>query len=997
MIQKKFLCNDAKAAEGVIPEIRALLSETPHKSAVLTFYEHGLSSAEVTSLMEKLRKETQGGLPIAGLSITMIAELMPQGSGILMNLILTEEAELTVVTLPCSPGGEDAAAEALNSRLKETPFPRAVELFESNMAIKTTRFLTKAMEGFEETVLFGTSTLRNLPTRLSVLEEEQVVEIEQMDPDYMGDEFVYGDTLLYDGFAVVIFSGEHLLVQAEYALGWSPIGRRLSPVFEESDAKGETVVRKINAMPAVDIFREYLGVYPDVFLISNICEFPFIVEREGISICLIPIDCGRDGELYYMMTLNPGETFRFSFASHEDVLEASLESLYRLEALQPEALFLTLCGNRINFLKEDAHMEWDGFRILCPDYALMHGACELYYHRGKGGILNSAHLAIGFREGDIAGSGREYDNPDVESFKVGHAKPLSERMSVFLRKITTELRDALREAKDANNAKSSFLSHMSHEIRTPINAILGMDEMILRESSESEILDYAEDIRSAGNNLLGIVNDVLDFSKIEAGRMNIIPVEYELASVVNDLYNVVSIRSRSKGLGMELAIDPTIPAFLFGDETRLKQIITNLLTNAVKYTEKGTVTLTIKKLSENAPEDRESLSLSCPGEQYPDHFVRLSVSVKDTGIGIKEEDMKKLFQSYERLEEKRNRTVEGTGLGLPITSELLSLMGSRLFVTSTYGEGSLFGFELVQGVVRDEPVGDLSSRLKKTNHTPYRVRFTAQDARILVVDDTKVNLDVIRNLLKKTGITVDTALSGEEALKLVAKNAYDVIFLDHLMPGMDGPETLKRMRAMENSPSAHAPAISLTANALSGARDEYLKAGFKDYLSKPVNSTKLEEMLFSCLPPEKIRTVSEPERPEEHPEASLLPVWLLHSAEIQYAEGLKNCSTAKTYRIVLESFYETIRENADEIEKCVRKKDWNNFTIRVHALKSSSRTIGALTLSEEAALLEQAGDRADREVIERDTPLLLAHYRSLLEELSPLGETGDQGSDVMEF
>lgn len=974
MIQKKFLCKDLKAAEETIPQIESILKETKHKAALVTFYESGFSINEVESLMGQIKDCGFPELLIAGLSITVVVELMPEGTGILINLVLTEEADIEVVTLPCLPGEEDKAAEKLNERIASYGDARAVELFVSNMSLKTTSFMEKSMEGHEDVVLFGTSNIRNLPTKLSVEEVEQVVEIEHVESLSEDNQFVYGEKTVRDGFVAVIFAGEELKVKGNYALGWSPIGRRLSPKLGEHAFRGETVIKTINGHRAVDIYKEYLGVFPDAFLISNICEFPFIVERDGIDICLIPIDCTNDGALYFMMTVHPGERVRFSFASHDEVLGASLESLYSMERFQPEALFLTLCGNRINFLKEDAHVEWDGFNVACPDHALMHGACELYYHNGKGGILNSAHLAIGFREGEPVSEKAEYFHVDVDEMRKGRSKSLSDRMSAFLRKITDELSETAAEARDANNAKSAFLSHMSHEIRTPINAILGMDEMILRESSEDDIIGYAEDIRSAGNNLLGIVNDVLDFSKIEAGKMNIIPVEYELASIINDLYNVVWLRAGNKGLVVKLDIDSSIPSVLFGDETRIKQIITNLLTNAVKYTEKGSVTLRIKKVTDT---------------ENPDGTVKLKVAVADTGIGIRPEDMEKLFVEYERVEEKRNRAIEGTGLGLNITRELLELMGSRLSVESTYGEGSVFGFEIVQGVIRNDPVGEIDGRFRKSDRRQYRVRFTAEDARILVVDDTRVNLDVIRNLLKKTKIAVDTAESGEEALELVRRNAYDVIFLDHLMPGMDGPETLKRMKALEDNKSSETPVISLTANAVSGAKDEYIKAGFKDYLTKPVNSKKLEDMLFDYISPEKIRTVSDEDDKKKLEETANLPKWLLECDEIDAAEGLRNCSTEIAYQIVLETFYEVIGENANEIEEYYQRGDWENYTIRVHGLKSSAKTIGAVGLSDDAALLEKAGHDGDLEVIKRNTEALLARYRSLLEKLSPLAGDRD--------
>ena len=404
-----------------------------------------------------------------------------------------------------------------------------------------------------------------------------------------------------------------------------------------------------------------------------------------------------------------------------------------------------------------------------------------------------------------------------------------------------ELQQEKLMALQASQTKSEFLSNMSHEIRTPINAILGMDEMILRESTEQNILEYAENLRHAGNSLLGIINDILDFSKIEAGKMEIIPVEYQLSSILNDLVNMIYNRAAKKGLKFIARADSEIPSILFGDEIRIKQVITNILTNAVKYTEKGSVTLTIDYR-----------------EKGKDSII-LIVSVKDTGIGIKPADLDKLFSAFERIEEKRNRTIEGTGLGMNITQQLLHLMGSKLNVESIYGEGSTFWFEIEQKIVNREPLGDFVEAFRNSlkNHSEYHEKFIAPDATILVVDDTVMNLTVVKGLLKQTKIQIDTAESGYECLDMVVKKKYDVIFLDHRMPGIDGIETLKEMKTMPINLNADTPVISLTANAISGAREQYMAAGFQDYITKPIDSAQLENMLIKYLPPEKVLDASD--------------------------------------------------------------------------------------------------------------------------------------------
>ncbi len=541
---------------------------------------------------------------------------------------------------------------------------------------------------------------------------------------------------------------------------------------------------------------------------------------------------------------------------------------------------------------------------------------------------------------------------------------------VFLARVkaqeSVELKDAKEQADAANKAKSEFLSNMSHEIRTPINAVLGMDEMILRESKEPPILEYAENIRTAGNSLLGLVNDILDFSKIEAGKMDIIPVEYALSSVLNDLVNMIQKRAEKKGLEFIVKASPELPSVLYGDEIRLKQIVTNILTNAVKYTEKGSVTLSVDF------------------EKQDEERILLKVSVRDTGIGIKQEDIAKLFSAFERIEEKRNRAIEGTGLGMNITKRLLALMDSRLEVESVYGEGSVFSFRLVQEVMNWEPMGDFeeSHRSSLREHKEYHESFIAPEARILVVDDTVMNIMVIKGLLKQTKVQIDTAESGYEGLKLASRTKYDIIFLDHRMPGLDGIETLQRMQAMEENPNADTPVISLTANAVSGAREIYIRAGFDDYLTKPINSSQLEAMMLKYLPAEKISTDVQQDAPPE-PDTEL-PGWLKEAGCLNLAEGVKHCGSAAAFMDALTVFAESVQTGADEIEGFFKNKDWENYTVKVHALKSTARVIGAEELSEKARRLENAGVNGYLEEISQDTPGLLALYRTYLERLAPL-------------
>ncbi|WP_442852206.1 ATP-binding protein [Butyrivibrio sp. WCD3002] len=552
-------------------------------------------------------------------------------------------------------------------------------------------------------------------------------------------------------------------------------------------------------------------------------------------------------------------------------------------------------------------------------------------------------------------------------------------------KAKQELEKELEVAQKASEAKSSFLSNMSHEIRTPINAVLGMNEMILRESSDEQILEYANNVKSAGNSLLGIINDILDFSKIEAGKMDILPVQYHLGSTINDLINMVDVKAKDKGLKLELNIDETLPTQLIGDEIRIKQCVTNILSNAVKYTEEGTVTLEVSY------------------RKVDDLNIMLRFRVADTGIGIKEEDINKLYSPFERIEEIRNRSIEGTGLGMSIVKKLLALMNTRLEVKSVYGQGSDFSFEVKQQVESWEELGDFRQRYKEYLQSieKYHEKFKAPDAIILVVDDTPMNLTVVKGLLKNTQIQVDTAESGPETLEKVKQKKYDAIFIDHRMPVMDGIETLTAMKTLDGNMNVGVPCIALTANAGEGAKEEYMAAGFDDYLSKPVDGLVLEEMLEGLLPSSKIlhpgdegyvdiRDGTDPEEAHESEEATSDREALYSKLEgIDYKEALKNCGSLDILTDVIHEFYLAIDSKSKDIENFAAAKDYRNFTVAVHALKSSARLIGALKLSGDAAYLEKCGNEENQTEIENKTPELLSLYRSYKEYLAPAAKTED--------
>jgi len=394
---------------------------------------------------------------------------------------------------------------------------------------------------------------------------------------------------------------------------------------------------------------------------------------------------------------------------------------------------------------------------------------------------------------------------------------------------TKQLINLKEEAEHANEAKSVFLAHMSHEIRTPINAVLGMNEMILRESSSSAIREYALNIQNAGRILLSIINDILDLAKIESGQIEIVQSDYHLGKLLIDIENMVTMRAEESSLALHILADSKLPEMLHGDEKRIKQCIINFLTNSIKYTKEGKVTLQV--------------GFTEAGKE----MINLQVSVSDTGIGIQEDKLTLLFEPFVRLDRPENSNVEGTGLGLSITKSLIDRMGGSLCVESVYGEGSVFTFSIPQKVVGAELLGDYKEKSQRIAEKE-REKFIAPQARILAVDDNRVNITVARGLLKRLKVQFDSAMSGQECLDKINRMHYDIILLDHMMPGMDGVDTLHQMQKMECFIQEPSVVIALTANAVIGAKEGYLEEGFTDYLSKPIDYVKLEDMIRKYLP-----------------------------------------------------------------------------------------------------------------------------------------------------
>ncbi len=536
---------------------------------------------------------------------------------------------------------------------------------------------------------------------------------------------------------------------------------------------------------------------------------------------------------------------------------------------------------------------------------------------------------------------------------------------------------ARQDAITANEAKGKFLANMSHEIRTPINAVLGMDEMILRESREKNIREYAMDIHTAGQSLLSIINDILDMSKIESGKMEIVPVDYDISSMIHDLSNMISLRAKAKNLKLEVSVDCELPARLHGDDVRIKQVLTNILTNAVKYTENGTVWFRVT--------GRRN------GENEILHF-----EVEDTGIGIKNEDMHKLFEAFQRIEEGRNRNIEGTGLGMNITLQMLDMMGSKLNVESEYGKGSKFFFDLKQKIVDDTPLGNFEERIKKLEQQyVYNRSFIAPDATVLVVDDNAMNRKVFSALLKPTQIKVEEAESGAEAIEKVKSQYYDIIFMDHMMPEMDGIEAMHRIKALDDFPCKGVPILVLTANAVAGAKEEYLKEGFEGFLSKPVVADKLEKAIFDYLSKEKIMDAPDDIEQDDNQIVSDVSIDNLPMVDgLDWNVAYLHLPGIDLIESACREFYQIIDLHGDKLQKMYEglPGTLDDYRIQVHGMKSSAASIGIIPLAGMAKILEFAAKDNDIDRIKQIHDVFMKEWRGYTDKLNGVFGLGQDES-----
>ncbi len=524
-----------------------------------------------------------------------------------------------------------------------------------------------------------------------------------------------------------------------------------------------------------------------------------------------------------------------------------------------------------------------------------------------------------------------------------------------IRAYIDEIKRVRQQAEKASIAKSEFLANMSHEIRTPMNAIIGLNDIIMEDCEDTEIYDHAKDVQSAARNLLTIINDILDLSKVEAGKMELVCVNYYLKTVVDEIIAMMDMAASQKGLILKYECDDTIPSRYNGDDGRIKQILINIINNAIKFTAKGYVRVYITGKPGNGADEE-----------------MLTFHVEDTGCGIREEDLEKIFEDFRQVDSRRNRSAEGTGLGLAIVKHLVELMKGQIDVESTYGKGTTVTITIPQKIVDTCPIAQMPEIVQPEQKlTDF---FTAPGIKVLIVDDNAINRKVARSFLKNYRFDLTEAESGPEAIELVHAERYDIVFMDHMMPGMDGIEAAEIIRRDCGENGTAPIMVALTANAMEGMREHFLSCGFQDFIAKPLDRRELNQLLLRWVPEKYRQSENVKEAVPLDPKAVQIKGVDMDAA-MEYFSGDEG-----TFMELLEIYCVDGKRKIELLSE-LAESDILRYQIEVHGLKSASANIGAMEVSAMARAQENAAAQGDREFIAEQFPLLLGEYETLLENI----------------